>query len=140
MQRVSSGAGAMHLLHDFLSPSHLTISLVIVIFVPCYICFTRIEYNELEQKCETHIDFLTDRKDNESTVCCEKKVSFNSLPIDWKYACGSQSCNEDADSGTVSFDVAALTTGTSYEAHLLSKTGFAIKAKTEPFVVVGNGL
>ena len=100
----------------------------------------RIEYNELKQTCETHIDFLTDRKDGTDTVCCEKKVSFTSLPIDWKYACGSQSCNEDAESGTVSFDAAALTAGATYEAHLLSKTGFAIKAKTKPFVVDGDGL
>lgn len=101
---------------------------------------TRIEYNELEQKCASHTNFLTDRKDNADTLCCKKKVSFTSVPIDWKYACGSQSCNEDADSGTVSFDTAALTAGATYEAHLLSKTGFAIKAKTKPFVVVGDGL
>ena len=101
---------------------------------------TRIEYNEPGLKCETHLDLLTDRKDNEDTLCCEKKVSFTSLPIDWKYACGSQSCNEVADEGTVSFDTAALTAGKIYEAHLLSKTGFSIKAKTTPFLVVGDGL
>ena len=83
---------------------------------------------------------MTDWKDNDDTLCCEKKVSFNSLPIDWKYTCGSQSCNEDAGSGTVSFDAAALAAGATYEAHLLSKTGFDIKAKTEPFVIAGDGL
>lgn len=99
-----------------------------------------IEYNELDQKCETHVDFLTDRKDNEDTLCCEKKMSFNSLPVDFKYACGSQSCNETADNGTLSFNAAALAVGATYEAHLLSKTGFDIKAKTKPFAVVGDGL
>jgi len=99
-----------------------------------------IEYNEVEQKCETHIDFVTDRKDNDDTLCCAKEKSFTSLPVDWKYACGSESCNEAVVTGTMTFNAQSLTAGNTYEAHLLSKTGFSIKAKTQPFVIVGDGL
>lgn len=41
----------------------------------------RIEYNPNQRKCETHTDGMMDRKDNSSTMCCEKReVSINRVP------------------------------------------------------------
>ena len=41
----------------------------------------RIEYNPNLQKCEVHTDGMMDRKENSSTMCCEKKeVSINRVP------------------------------------------------------------